>query len=38
MDEVWCEWIPAGGWPCRGCVGTDLAPGGLVEIKVTAVK
>ncbi len=38
MDAVWCEWIPEGGWPCRACVGADLAPGDLVEIKVTAVK
>ena len=38
MDEVWCGWIPDDGWPCRACVGTDLAPGDLVEIKVTAVK
>ena len=38
MDAVWCEWIPDGGWPCRACVGTDLAPGDLVEIKVTAIK
>ena len=38
MDAVWCEWIPDDGWPCRACVGTDLAPGDLVEIKVTAVK
>lgn len=38
MDEVWCEWIPDDGWPCRACVGTDLAAGDLVEIKVTAVK
>lgn len=38
MDEVWCEWIPDDGWPCRACVGTSLAPGDLVEIKVTAVK
>lgn len=38
MDEVWCEWIPDDGWPCRACVGTDLAPGDFVEIKVTAVK
>lgn len=37
MDEVWCEWIPDDGWPCRACVGTTLAPGDLVEIKVTAV-
>lgn len=38
MDEVWCDWIPSDGWPCRACVGTDLFPGDLVEIKVTAVK
>jgi enamine deaminase RidA (YjgF/YER057c/UK114 family) len=38
MDAVWCDWIPDDAWPCRACVGTDLAPGNLVEIKVTAVK
>lgn len=38
MDEVWCDWIPDDGWPCRACVGTNLASGNLVEIKVTAVK
>jgi enamine deaminase RidA (YjgF/YER057c/UK114 family) len=38
MDAAWCEWIPDNGWPCRACVGTDLAPGDLVEIKVMAVK
>ncbi|HSS63681.1 MAG TPA: RidA family protein [Gammaproteobacteria bacterium] len=38
MDAVWCDWIPDDGWPCRACVGTDLAPDNLVEIKVTAVK
>ena len=38
MDEVWCDWIPGDGWPCRACVGTQLAPADLVEIKVTAVK
>ena len=38
MDAVWCDWIPHDGWPCRACVGTDLAPGDLVEIKVTAAK
>ena len=37
MDEVWCDWIPDDGWPCRACVGTDLVSGDLVEIKVTAV-
>ena len=38
MDAVWCEWIPDGGWPCRACVGTVLAPGDLVEIKEPAVE
>ena len=38
MDAVWCDWIPDGGWPCRACVGTSLAPGDLVEIKVTAAR
>ncbi len=37
MDAVWCDWIPDGAWPCRACVGAALAPGDLVEIKVTAV-
>jgi enamine deaminase RidA (YjgF/YER057c/UK114 family) len=37
MDTVWCAWIPDDGWPCRACVGTNLAPGDLVEIKLTAV-
>ncbi len=37
MDRVWCDWIPQDGWPCRACVGTELAAGDLVEIKVTAV-
>ncbi len=37
MDAVWCDWIPADGWPNRACVGTALAPGDLVEIKVTAL-
>ncbi len=36
MDDVWCAWIPDDGWPNRACVGVDLAPGDLVEIKVTA--
>lgn len=36
MDAVWCSWIPDDGWPCRACVGADLAPGDLVEIKLTA--
>ncbi len=38
MDAVWCDWMPADGWPNRACVGTALAPGDLVEIKVTALK
>ena len=38
MDAVWCAWIPEDGWPCRACIGTDLAPGTLVEIKVTAAR
>ncbi|MEM9443218.1 MAG: RidA family protein [Pseudomonadota bacterium] len=38
MDAVWCAWIPDDGWPCRACVGADLAPGDLVEIKLTAAK
>ncbi|WP_282610693.1 RidA family protein [Pelagibius sp. Alg239-R121] len=38
MDEVWCDWIPDDGWPCRACVGTDLAPGDLVEVKLIAAK
>ena len=37
MDAVWMDWIPSDGWPCRACVGTALAPGTLVEVKVTAV-
>lgn len=38
MDQIWCDWIPDGGWPCRACVGADLAPGDRVEIKLTAAK
>jgi len=38
MDDVWCAWIPDDGWPNRACVGADLAPGDLVEIKVTALR
>ncbi len=38
MDAVWCGWVPADGWPNRACVGTALAPGDLLEIKVTALK
>lgn len=37
MDAVWCEIVPEDGWPCRACIGVDLAPGDLVEIKVRAV-
>lgn len=36
MDEIWCNWIPDDGWPCRACVETGLAPGDLVEIKLLA--
>ena len=36
MDEVWCEWIPDNGWPCRACVSASLPTGDLVEIKLTA--
>ena len=38
MDAAWCDWIPDDGWPLRACVGTALAPGDLVEVKVTALK
>ncbi len=38
MDAVWCAWIPDDGWPCRACVGTELAGDTLVEIKLTAAK
>ena len=37
MDAVWNTWIPHGAWPCRACIGVDLAPGDLVEIKVAAL-
>ncbi len=37
MDAVWCDWHPADGWHNRACVGAALAPGDLVEIKVTAL-
>lgn len=37
MDAAWCEIVPEDGWPCRACIGVDLAPGDLVEIKVRAV-
>lgn len=36
MDVVWCDWIGEDG-PCRACVGTNLAPGDRVEIKVLAL-
>ena len=38
MDKIWCEWIPDSEGPCRACVGTNLAPGDLIEIKLLAVK
>ncbi len=40
MDAVWTEWVgddPAG-WPQRACIGTNLAPGTLVEIAVLAAR
>lgn len=37
MDAVWCDWIGGDG-PCRACVGTNLAPGDRVEIKVLALR
>ena len=38
MDQVWCDWIPDDGWPCRACVGADLFDDTMVEIKLTAAK
>ena len=38
MDAVWCDWIPADGWPNRACVRTALAPGALVPSKAMALK
>lgn len=38
MDKIWCEWIPDDAGPCRACVGTNLAPGDMIEIKLLAVK
>lgn len=37
MDAVWCAWIGDNG-PCRACVGTNLAPGDRVEVKVLAIR
>jgi len=36
MDAVWRAWVPEGCGPSRACVGADLAPGDLVEMKITA--
>jgi len=36
MDTVWCEWVPEGCGISRACVSTGLAPGDLVEMKITA--
>jgi hypothetical protein len=36
MEQVWCDWIPDDGWPQRACVGTDLMPGDLLEIRLSA--
>ena len=33
MDAVWCTWIPDDGWPCRACVGTELAPGDQIPVQ-----
>ena len=36
MDDVWCDWIPDDGWPQRACVGAQLMPGDLIEIRLSA--
>ncbi len=36
MDDVWCDWIPDDGWPQRACVGAELMPGDLIEIRLSA--
>mmetsp|Transcript_89396 Transcript_89396/g.231791 ORF Transcript_89396/g.231791 Transcript_89396/m.231791 type:complete len:137 (+) Transcript_89396:36-446(+) len=36
MDSVWREWVPEGCGVSRACVAADLAPGDLVEMKITA--
>jgi enamine deaminase RidA (YjgF/YER057c/UK114 family) len=38
MDAVWCDWLPEDGWPCRACVGAELAEDHRVEIKLIAAK
>jgi len=38
MDRIWRKWIPDDAGPCRACVGTDLAPGDLIEIKLLAIQ
>ena len=39
MNEVWIDWLPAGGAPVRACVASNMAdPRILVEIMVTACK
>jgi enamine deaminase RidA (YjgF/YER057c/UK114 family) len=40
MNAAWAEWVgsdPAN-WPQRACIGTELAPGTLVEIVVVAAR
>ncbi|CAK0813815.1 unnamed protein product [Prorocentrum cordatum] len=38
MDSVWREWVPENCGISRACVAADLAPGDLVEMKITAVQ
>ena len=39
MNEVWANWLPAGGAPARACVQANMAdPRHLVEIMVSACK
>merc|ERR1712194_910716 len=37
MDSVWRKWVPEGCDISRACVACELAPGDLVEMKITAV-
>ncbi len=39
MNELWIDWLPAGGAPVRACVEANMAdPRLLVEIMITACK
>jgi len=38
MNEAWTDWLGDTERPARACVGTDLAPGVLVEIVVNAAQ